>query len=146
MKNSSAEHRINIVDIIIILIVSAIVAYFAVQAVNHFMPEKYSPDSKVTVYLKIDSNLEYVDNIAIGDNLYIVGTSTALGKVSEINAYEDNAMISVLAEFPYDANVYTVDGTLVARGCHYEIRTAAFSSAAECVGIRETVSPELAKE
>ncbi len=138
MKSNSRRGRINIVDVLIVLILMALVAYIVISASGALSEKKHTVDNKVEVTLSPYSNFEHLSVISVGDELYLDDCSAPLGTVSEINISQtgDSAVIRVLASFPHDADVYTSDGLLVARGMSYTARTKDCLFAANCTGIR----------
>ena len=138
MENERRTGRINIVDVLIALILVAVVAYVVVSASGVLTDKKPTVDNKVEVTLSPTDNFGYLSAISVGDEIYLDDCTEALGTVSEISISEtdESAVIRVTASFPHDAEVYTVDGVLVARGKSYTVRTKDCLCGAYCTGVR----------
>lgn len=136
--------KINAIDALIALIIIAVIAFFAIRAIEN-KNKGDDINNTVEITLSVSDNIAYVKNVTTGDELYLFDGTTPLGKVTGVAVSDDSesAIIKLSASFPHDAEVYTVDGELVARGLSYKIRTESFSATAECIGIVEkTVAVE----
>lgn len=135
MNNRKKTVKFNVVDLVITVLLIAVLCYTLFNVFG--FKEGKRVNNTVEVSLSLSDNFDYVSNIKQNDIIYINGCEKPLGTVSDIVYSEQSqtAHIKVIAEFPHDANVYSIDDTAVLRGESYEIRTLDFIGTAQCTGI-----------
>ncbi len=136
MKKGTKTVKINIVDIVILLLIAAVVFYVLITTFG--MKENERVNDTVEVSFTLTDNYDYISLLAEGDQIYISGCTSPLGTVSEVISDDNSrsATIKVEALFPHDTQVYSVDNVAVLRGESYEVKTLNFRANADLTGIR----------
>ncbi len=143
MKKGTKTVKFNIVDIVIILVIVAVVAYVLITSLGTQKDERVNDTVEISFTLK--DNFEYVSLLNSGDEIYLDGSASPLGTVSEVISDEvsRSATVKVTAYFPHDAQVYSADGVAVLRGKSYELKTLNFRGNADLTGIRTVTKATL---
>ncbi len=143
MKRSTKTVKFNIVDIVIILVIVAVAAYVLIASFGTQKDERVN--DTVEISFALTDNFDYVSLLSEGDEVYLAGSSSPLGQISQIISDEasESATVKVTAYFPHDALVYSVDGIAVLRGESYELKTLNFKASADVTGIRTVTKATL---
>jgi ABC-type transporter Mla subunit MlaD len=143
MKKATKTVKFNIVDIVILLLIVAVVAYVLITTFG--LKQDKRVNDTVEISFSLTDNFEYIGLLSVGDRIYVEGTSSPLGTVTEIisDSASGSATVKVEALFPHDAQVYAVDKTPILRGESYELKTLSFEAAAELTGIRTVTKATL---